>query len=89
MKTRKQRTPRKSRQLDMRLVRDMIMLMPIAGLLLVHITGMTWVEAVWLSPVVVAGVFIGLFITVQLLHMAFRLIDHLTDRFQLRRSPLA
>jgi len=89
MKTRKQRTQRKPWKLDGKLARDVILLLPVTCLLLVSITGMTWEEAVWLSPAVVAGVFTGVFVLIQVMHLLFQITDRITGRFHFKRSPLA
>lgn len=89
MKARKRRTQRRYWKLDGRLARDVIMLLPVTALLLATITGMTWQEAAWLSPAVVLGVFAGVFVLVQVMHLLFQITDRISGRFQFKRSPLA
>lgn len=76
-------------KMDRTLVRDFALLLPITALLLKGILGMPWQEAAWASPVVLAGVFAGLYAVLLTLHTLFVLTDKVADRFSIKRSPLA
>lgn len=76
-------------KLDKALMRDFAFLLPVTCLLLTGILGMPWQDAVILSPVVLAAVFLALYTVVMTLHSLFFVSDKVTDRLAIKRSPLA